>query len=81
MFIGRDFAHSKPYSEKTAAEIDGEVKKILVDRYGKTKQILTDNMEVLTKVAEKLIVKETIDNDEFEECFNIEKGGNENAGN
>ena len=81
VFIGRDFAHSKPYSEKTAAEIDSEVKKILVERYAKTKQILTDNMEVLTKVAEKLIEKETIDNAEFEECFNIEKGGNENAGN
>ena len=81
VFIGRDFAHSKPYSEKTAAEIDSEVKKILVERYAKTKQILTDDMEVLTKVAEKLIEKETIDNAEFEECFNIEKGGNENAGN
>ncbi|MCH5210947.1 MAG: ATP-dependent zinc metalloprotease FtsH [Oscillospiraceae bacterium] len=81
VFIGRDFAQSKPYSEKTAAEIDSEVKNILTTQYEKTKQILTDNMAVLTKVAKKLIDKETIDNAEFEECFNISEGGNENAGN
>ncbi len=81
VFIGRDFAQSKAYSEKTAADIDGEVKKILTQQYSKTKQILTDNMAVLNCVAKKLIDKETIDNSEFEECFNISKGGEENADN
>ena len=71
MFIGRDFAHSKAYSEKTAADIDAEVKHIMTLQYQKTEQILTENMAVLTRVAEKLLEKETIDGQEFEECFNI----------
>ncbi|MGN0106998.1 MAG: ATP-dependent zinc metalloprotease FtsH, partial [Hominilimicola sp.] len=81
VFIGRDFAQSKPYSEKTAADIDSEVKNIITNQYTKTKQILNNNMEILSKVAKKLIEKETIDNTEFEECFNIAKGGKENADN
>lgn len=71
VFIGRDFAQSKPYSEKTAADIDNEVKNIITNQYAKTKQILNDNMAVLSNVAERLIEKETIDNAEFEKCFNI----------
>ncbi len=81
VFIGRDFAHSKTYSEKTAADIDSEVKRILTQQYQKTEQILTENMEILDHVASKLLEKETIDGEEFEQCFNISKGGNENAGN
>ena len=71
VFIGRDFAHSKAYSEKTSADIDAEVKHIMTLQYRKTEQILTENMAVLTRVAEKLLEKETIDGQEFEECFNI----------
>ena len=71
VFIGRDFAHSKAYSEKTAADIDAEVKHIMTLQYRKTEQILTENMAGLTRVAEKLLEKETIDGQEFEECFNI----------
>ena len=71
VFIGRDFAHSKAYSEKTAADIDAEVKHIMTLQYRKTEQILTENMAVLTRVAEKILEKETIDGQEFEECFNI----------
>lgn len=81
VFIGRDFAHSKSYSEKTAADIDSEVKRILTLQYQKTEQILTENMEILNRVAEKLLQKETIDGDEFEKCFNISEGGNTNASN
>lgn len=81
VFIGRDFAHSKAYSEKTAANIDDEVRRILTQQYEKTEQILKDNMEVLTRAANKLLEKETIDGDEFEECFNITEGGNKNADN
>lgn len=80
VFIGRDFAHSKTYSEKTAADIDDEVKHILMSQYEKTQQILTDNMEILTRIANKLLEKETIDGIEFEECFNSQEGGNTNAG-
>ncbi len=81
VFIGRDFAHSKAYSEKTAASIDDEVKNIMTLQYKKTTQILTENMDALTRVANKLLEKETIGTEEFEECFNNSKGGNTNADN
>ncbi len=80
VFIGRDFAHSKSYSDKTAADIDDEVKRILTSQYDKTQQILTDNMEILTRIAHKLLDKETIDGVEFEECFKLPEGGENNAG-
>lgn len=70
VFLGRDFAHSKAYSEKTAASIDDEVKNIMTLQYKKTTQILTENMDTLTRVANKLLEKETIGTEEFEECFN-----------
>lgn len=81
VFLGRDFTQTKPYSEKTAAEIDGEVKSILDSQYEKTKQILIDNIDTLTRVANLLIEKETIDGTEFDQCFTTEEGGNENADN
>jgi cell division protease FtsH len=82
VFIGRDFAHSKNYSEKTAADIDEEVKRIMVSRYEKTEELLTEHMAALKAVAELLLEKETIDSDEFEHCFyNAEKGGYENESN
>jgi len=81
VFIGRDFAHSKAYSEKTAASIDDEVKNIMTLQYKKTTQILTENMDTLTRVANKLLEKETIGTEEFEECFNNSEGGNTNADN
>ena len=61
----------KHIPKKTAADIDAEVKHIMTLQYRKTEQILTENMAVLTRVAEKLLEKETIDGQEFEECFNI----------
>lgn len=81
VFLGRDFTQTKPYSEKTAADIDIEVKHILDEQYAKTKQILNDNIDTLTKVANLLIEKETIDGIEFDQCFTGEEGGNENADN
>ncbi|MBQ8301109.1 MAG: ATP-dependent zinc metalloprotease FtsH [Clostridia bacterium] len=81
VFIGRDFAHSKAYSEKTAASIDDEVKNIMTLQYKKTTQILTENMDTLTRVANKLLENETIGTEEFEECFNNSEGGNTNADN
>lgn len=79
VFIGRDFAHSKVYSEKTAADIDEEIKHILSLQYKKTEQILIENMDILKRVAEKLLEKETISGEEFEECF--KEGGNKDENN
>lgn len=69
VFLGRDFAHSKKYSEQTAAEIDGEVKSIMTERYEKTRQLLGENMDSLKRVAELLIKEETINGDSFKECM------------
>ncbi len=69
VFLGRDFGHSKMYSEKTAAQIDDEVKKTIGELYEKTKQLLTDNKETLERVACALLEKETLNETEFEEIY------------
>lgn len=69
VFIGRDFAHTRNYSEQVAAEIDGEVKSLIDYAYEKAKKILKDNINKLHKVAEVLLEKEKIEGAEFEEIF------------
>lgn len=69
VFLGRDFGHSRPYSEKTAAQIDDEVKKLIGGLYEKTKRLLSDNRERLERVAGKLLEKETLNESEFEEIY------------
>ncbi|MBQ3124962.1 MAG: ATP-dependent zinc metalloprotease FtsH [Clostridia bacterium] len=70
VFIGRDYGHAKAYSENTASEIDAEIKNIIMKQYKATEKIINENREVLEKVAELLLEKETITGDEFEACFN-----------
>ena len=71
VFLGRDYGHTKVYSEKTASEIDDEVKSILTDQYAKTEQLIKETREALDRVALLLLDKETITGDEFEACFNM----------
>ena len=61
-------------SDRTAAEVDDEVKVVLKDAYGRVKEMLAQNREVLDKVADFLIEKETITGKEFMEIFNEVKG-------
>ncbi|MGM9937732.1 MAG: ATP-dependent zinc metalloprotease FtsH [Candidatus Ornithomonoglobus sp.] len=75
VFLGRDYGHSKQYSEQTAAAIDEEVKKILKAQYEKTEQIIREHSAQLIRVAELLLEKETISGEEFEECFTASEGG------
>ena len=70
VFLGRDLAHAKEYSEETAAVIDEETKRIVDIGYNRAKQILSDNIDKLHKVAGILLEKEKIEADEFEEIFN-----------
>ncbi len=72
VFLGRDFGHTKEYSEETAAIIDSEVKRIVDEGYNKAKRILTDHIEKLHQVAAILLEKEKIEADEFEEIFGEE---------
>ena len=70
VFLGRDLAHAKEYSEETAAIIDEETKRIVDTGYNRAKQILSDNIDKLHKVAGILLEKEKIEADEFEAIFN-----------
>ena len=69
VFLGRDLAHSKTYSEETAAIIDEEVKRIVDTAYEKAKKILSDNIDKLHIVAGILLEKEKIDGEEFDKVF------------
>ena len=64
-----EYAFNKPYSEKTAQVIDEEVSKLIEQAYVRTKQILTDNKELLTRLAELLLVKEVIFKEDLENIF------------
>ena len=81
VFIGRDFGHSKNYSEQTAAVIDDEVKKILTERYAEAERLLKEYDTELEAVANYLMEKETISGDEFVECFKGAKGGTSDGDN
>ena len=69
MFIGRDLAHTRGYSEGVASVIDQEVKKIIDDAYTKAKEMITSYRSVLDKCAELLLEKEKISREEFEALF------------
>jgi len=70
VFLGRDFAQTKNISDGTASLIDEEVKRIIDKAYNTAREILSNNMDKLTAVAERLLEKEKIDGDEFQEIFN-----------
>ncbi len=69
VFIGRDFAHTKSYSEKKSGEIDEEVKKIIDECYAEAKRLILENKEVLHRCASLLLEKERITREEFENLF------------
>ena len=69
VFLGRDFAQGKEYSEETAGIIDEETKAIIDKAYNKAKQILSDNIDKLHAVAGVLLEKEKIEAEEFEQIF------------
>lgn len=72
VFIGRDIAHTKHYSDRVAHTIDEEVKSIVDGCYEKAKKMLTDNIDVLHRCAELLIEKERIGREEFEALFEVQ---------
>lgn len=73
VFIGRDLAHSRGFSETTAAAIDREVKEIIDDCYVKAKVSIQEHSYVLEHCAQLLLEKEKIGRAEFEELFEEEK--------
>ena len=69
VFLGRDFAQAKEYSEETAALIDEEVKRIVNQGYKKAEELLKANIDKLHAVAGVLLEKEKIGGEEFDEIF------------
>jgi cell division protease FtsH len=69
VFIGRDFGHTKLYSEEVAAEIDREIKSVIDNAYERTISILKENLGKLHRIAEALLEKEKLEGFEFEELF------------
>ena len=69
VFIGRDLAHAKNYSEGIASAIDVEVKRIIDESYDKAKSMIAEYRDVLDRCAALLLEKEKITRDEFEALF------------
>jgi cell division protease FtsH len=69
VFIGRDLARSRNYSEEVAALIDKEIRAVIDKGYNHAEQLLKDNISKLHAVAEALLEREKLDEQEFEEIF------------
>ena len=69
MFLGRDIASERDFSEETAATIDDEVRSLVDEAYKRAKDVLTGNRHILDKLAEMLVDKETVDSDELQQLL------------
>ena len=69
MFLGRDIAAERDFSEETAAAIDDEVRNLVEQAYRRSKAVLVGNRHVLDRLAAMLIEKETVDSDELQELL------------
>ena len=69
VFLGRDFSTRQNYSEEVASEVDHEIRRILNECYDATRKILTENDAAFERVAQALLLVETLDGDQFERLF------------
>ncbi|MCR5265033.1 MAG: ATP-dependent zinc metalloprotease FtsH [Cyanobacteria bacterium RUI128] len=69
VFMGRDFGHTRDFSEEIAADIDKEVKKIIDERYAIAKELLNQNRDMLDYISKALLDRETLDEKEFDELM------------
>ena len=77
VFIGRDLAHRRGYSEEKAKEIDEEIQRIIRQCHDQAREIISQHIQVLHSCAELLLQKEKVHRDEFESLFTMEKNGDE----
>ncbi len=71
VFLGRDFSSGQNYSEKTAAEIDDEIRSIISNAYNRCEKILTENIDKLHFVAEFLLKNESMDDEQFKAAMEM----------
>ena len=69
VFLGRDFSTRQNYSEHVAAEVDSEIRRLLEDCYSETRRILQENDDAFERVAQALLLVETLDGNQFERLF------------
>ncbi len=69
VFLGRDYASNKNFSDAIASEIDFEIKKIISEAYEKTKSILQENEKLLTAIANNLLEKEILNKEDIEKIY------------
>lgn len=70
VFMGRDFGHTRNFSEEIAAEIDKEIKRIVDERYQIAKDLLSQNRDMLEFISKALLERETLDEKEFDDLMN-----------
>ena len=80
VFIGRDLAHTRSYSEDVAKAIDEEIRRIIGECHDQAKKIILEHEDVLHKCAKLLLEKEKVHRDEFEALFTTENLETENSG-
>jgi cell division protease FtsH len=73
IFLGREFARHKDYSERTAQAIDEEIKRIVDESYQTAIKVLEDNIEILHSLANTLLEREALDGDQIEKIVKGEK--------
>jgi cell division protease FtsH len=66
IFLGREFAQHRDYSEETARLIDAEIREIVTDRYEKAKEIIQENLDILHRLAGSLLEKEVLDGNQID---------------
>jgi cell division protease FtsH len=66
IFLGKEIARHKDYSEKTAIDIDEETKKIVIEAYDTSKKLVTENLDLLEALAKSLLEKETLEGTEID---------------
>ena len=69
VFLGRDFSTRQNYSEEVASEVDHEIRTLLTQCYAETKRILQEHDAAFERVAQALLLVETLDGDQFERLF------------
>ncbi len=74
IFLGREFATHKDYSEATAEKIDREVSRIVSENYAKAKELLSKNLDTLHKLATELLEKEVLSSDELDMIIGVGSG-------
>jgi cell division protease FtsH len=75
IFLGREIAQHRDYSEATAKKIDEEINKLIKDSYGRAKTVLSENLDILHKLAEVLLEKETVMGKELDELIHSLRPG------